>query len=77
MRTTTDEYAEGFSLGCEYADADRANHYPFAATEHELRWEAREAHAHDSSRAWIAFKLGIVRGYRETTRTLRNGRWGT
>ena len=70
-------YAEGFSLGCEYADADRAAYRPFAEGEDELRASAREARADDTSRSWIAFKLGIVRGYRESTRSLLGGRWGT
>jgi len=71
------QYAEGFSLGCEYADADRAAYRPFAVGEHELRQDAREARADDTSRSWIAFKLGIVRGYRESARSLLAGKWGT
>ena len=71
------EYAEGFSLGCEYADADRADYRSFALGEYELRQEARQAREDDTSRSWIAFKLGIVRGYRDSTRSLLAGRWGT
>ena len=74
---TQAHYAEGFSLGCLYADEDRHQWKPFALGEHELRQDAREARALDTSRSWIAFKLGIVRGYRESTRSLFGGRWGT
>ena len=70
-------YAEGLSLGCAYADEDRHEWRSFALGEYELRQEARQAREDDTSRSWIAFKLGVVRGYRDSTRSLLAGRWGT
>lgn len=72
---TESGYREGLSLGHEYAHADRHEWGSFASGEAELRAEALEAR--EDSPAWRAFKLGIVRAYRDATRTLRNGRWGT
>lgn len=75
MSETT--YREGISLGHEFAEADLHDGAACGAMADELRLEARQARTDDTSRAWIAFKLGIVRGYREATRSKLNGRWGT
>ena len=75
--STRESYSEGLSLGYEYADEDRRQHAGFAAEESDLRAEARQARTDDASESWRAFKLGIVRAYRDATRTLRAGRWGT
>ena len=69
------QYAEGISLGYLYANADREEHAALGTLALTLRAEAIEARG--DSPSWRAFKLGIVRGYRSATRTLRNGRWGT
>lgn len=69
-------YAHGLSLGAEYAEADLKDGATCGSEADDLRAEAREARS-DESRSWAAFKLGIVRGYRDSVRTLRSGRWGT
>ena len=68
-------YAQGLSLGADYADADRAQGFPGGTGALEFRAEADEAR--DGTRQWRAFKLGIARGYRDAVRTFRWGRWGT
>ena len=55
--------------------ADREDGAPLGGNAIQLRMEAVEAR--EDSPSWRAFKLGIVRAYRDATRTLRNGRWGT
>lgn len=69
-------YAHGLSLGYEFAEADLKDGAACGSKADELRAEAREARS-DESRSWAVFKLGIVRGYRMSVRTLRNGKWGT
>ena len=71
--STRESFEQGQALGYEYADADRADHAPTNAE--ELRAEAVEARA--DSPSWRAFKLGIVRAYRDATRSQVSGRWGT
>lgn len=69
------QFSEGQSLGYGYAEADRKAHACYAAEEAELRAQAQEAR--DTSPSWRAFKLGIVRAYRDATRTAdKRGRWG-
>lgn len=68
------EYESGLHVGYAYAEADRADSAPFASCAAELVAEAREAR--EDAPCWRAFKLGVVRGYREDVRTLRDGRWG-
>lgn len=72
-----DSYLDGVSLGIDFAAADLHDHAAVAVEAADLRAEARQARLDDTSASWRAFKLGIVRGYREATRTIRNGRWGT
>ena len=74
---TQQNYRAGVELGREFAQADLAAYAATGTHALELRAEASEALRYGSSRRWAAFKLGIARGYRETIRTLRNGRWGT
>ena len=67
------EYAEGYTFGVEWAQADRAAYLPAAEELSRLREEAET-----SKQRWSrAFYLGALRGYREITRTQLNGRWGT
>lgn len=75
MNPTDDHYRAGVSLGYLFAEADRHEHASFGAEENELRHDADMAR--EDSPSWRAFKLGIVRGYRQSVRTLRGGRWGT
>jgi hypothetical protein len=58
LPATEAEYRAGFSLGVAYAEADRRD---YANADAELRAEARESFW----RGERAFRLGIVRGYRE------------
>ena len=65
-------YAEGQTLGAQWAEQDLRDSMPTADEIARLREEAA------SDQRWArAFYLGALRGYREVTRTLRNGRWGT
>jgi hypothetical protein len=65
-------YAEGMSYGVQWAEQDLRNSMPTADEIARLREEAA------SDQRWArAFYLGALRGYREVTRTLRDGRWGT
>ena len=68
-------YAQGLALGRGYAEADRAEGFPGGTGALEVRAEAEEAR--DGTRQWRAFKLGIARGYRDSVRTFKYGRWGT
>ena len=66
------EYAEGYTFGVEWAQADRAASLPAAEELSRLREEAET-----STQRWSrAFYLGALRGYREITRTQLDGRWG-
>jgi hypothetical protein len=69
-----DEYADGYSHGVRWAEADRANHIPVADELERLREESAP-HAQRWARA---FYLGALRGYRAITRTRNTrGEWGT
>lgn len=59
LPATEAEYRAGFSLGVEYAEADRRDH---VNAETDLRASAR---VDWTGRNLRAFRLGIVRGYRE------------
>lgn len=65
MRTRA-EYEEGFSLGLQYAEADLRDSAAVDAEAESLKRDAREAR--EGSSSFRAFRLGIVRGYREVTR---------
>ena len=71
--TNKESYEDGLALGYLYAEHDLFDHVP--TNEAELRAEAVEAR--DDVPSWRAFKLGIVRGYRNATRRQLAGKWGT
>jgi hypothetical protein len=74
--STRESFQDGQSLGYEFAHAEYGYaNFARGCMADELRAEAIEARA--DSPSWRAFKLGIVRAYRDATRTLRGGRWGT
>lgn len=69
---TQREYERGLHDGAAWAAEDRASSTPTGETLVMLREESR------TDQRWArAFYLGALRGYRETVRTLRDGRWGT
>jgi len=73
---TAESYRDGLSLGYEFAHAEYGYaNFARGCMADELRAEAIEAR--EDSPSWRAFKLGVVRGYRESTRSLLAGRWGT
>lgn len=73
---TREAYASGFTHGLCYAEVDLHEHAATASEEEDLRVESRVAR-NASDRTWAAFKLGIVRGYRDATRTQLAGKWGS
>ena len=68
-----EEYAEGYALGAQWAEQDLRDGLGLMPDEMERLGEEAET----GSRWARAFYLGALRGYREVTRTLRDGRWGT
>jgi hypothetical protein len=69
----SEEYAEGYSLGIEWGEADMSA--GLGLTHDEIARLREEA---DTEHRWQrAFYLGALRGYRSVVRTLRAGRWGT
>lgn len=80
--TTAIDYAEGFTLGEQWAEADRRDGLPSGPELALLEEEARGGY----SRWSRAFYLGALRGYRGVVRTRRfvrdadgeatSARWG-
>lgn len=67
------EYAEGYSLGVLWGEADMSA--GLGVTHDEI---SRLQDESQSEQRWArAFYLGALRGYRSVVRTLRDGRWGT
>jgi hypothetical protein len=67
------EYAAGFDDGRIWADADAHAHEPAAFWVETFKEEARGAR----TLGLRAYYLGVLRGYRESTRTQdSHGRWG-
>lgn len=69
---TAQEFAHGVDDGRLWAEQDR----DALATSYWLETFRAEA-VNAIGRNGRAYYLGVMRGYRETVRTLRNGRWGT
>jgi hypothetical protein len=68
------EYATGRADGELWADADAHAHEPAAFWVETFKDEARGAR----TLGLRAYYLGVLRGYRESTRTQdQTGRWGT
>jgi hypothetical protein len=70
-----EKYVLGYELGRRRGESDLSRG---TSIHHDALAEGREnATSETNSRPTRAFLLGWLRGYRESVRTFRWGRWGT
>ena len=71
--TAREQYQEGLHAGRVYAEEDLHEHTGTGGFEVELREQAYRAvedalRGTPRQRAWAAYELGVIRGYREAVR---------